>query len=183
MREISPAVGMSVNEWLAHAPELKPLVEGIRHQKESGKRLMPSASLIDKSSILTATQRALLLDQVAALADENYCGRSEMCLQFSVLMQKALTKLGFAAKVAVGSASYFDDKGKKLYTWEHAWVRVGSEVIDGNVDSLAENPAVPETVRVSPYWGSITDTPRDRQLKENLGAGSVPPDEDVDGHW
>lgn len=183
MREISLAVNMSVNEWLASAPELKPLVEEIRHQKETGQRLMPSTSLMHRSTVLTASQRTLLLDKVAALVDENYCGRSEMCLQFAILMQKALTELGFPAKVSVGTAVYFDHKGKKLFTWEHAWVRVGSEVIDGNVDCLSENPAVPEAVRISPYWGPITDTPRDRQLKEDLGARTIIPDEDVDQSW
>jgi len=32
-------------------------------------------------------------------------------------------------------------------------VRIGDEVVDGNVDCLSENPLVPDIVRVAPYWG------------------------------
>jgi hypothetical protein len=61
-------------------------------------------------------------------------------------------------------------------------VRVGEEAIDGNVDSLSENPMVSKQVGVSPYWGPITAIPSDRRLRENHG-GSLPGDVDVDGIW
>ena len=35
-------------------------------------------------------------------------------------------------------------------------MRIRDEVIDGNVDSLDENPTVPKAFRVAPYWGPIT---------------------------
>ena len=41
MREISPAVGMSVDEYLELAPEIKPLIMEIRRQKETGERQQP----------------------------------------------------------------------------------------------------------------------------------------------
>jgi hypothetical protein len=61
-------------------------------------------------------------------------------------------------------------------------VRVGEEVIDGNVDSLIENPMVPKQVRILPYWGPITEVPKDRRLRENHGV-ALPPDVDVEGSW
>jgi len=42
MREISPAIGMSVDEYLNLAPEIRPLIAEIRRQKEAGERLRPS---------------------------------------------------------------------------------------------------------------------------------------------
>ena len=61
-------------------------------------------------------------------------------------------------------------------------VRIGDEVIDGNVDSLDENPTVPKAVRVAPYWGPITRTPSDRKLHEYHGMALVP-DHDVETIW
>jgi hypothetical protein len=55
-----------------------------------------------------------------------------------------------------GNAIYDDASGKEVFQWNHAWVRVGEEVIDGNVYSLVENPLVPDQVRVPPYWGSLS---------------------------
>lgn len=183
MRVISPAVGVSVDQWLEHAPQLKTLAHSILCQREAGTRPMPSETLIDKSKTLTAQQRTMLLDRVAALVDENCCGRSEMCLQFATLLQKALTHLGLTSRIAIGTATYFNQQGKKLFTWEHAWVRIGSEVIDGNVDCLYENPAVPQTVQVNPYWGPIAETPKDRQLRENRNVSGIAQDEDVEQLW
>src|ERR1700733_8577491 len=95
MREISPAVGMTVDEYLAAAPPLvTKLVDEIRRQKAAGARPLPSASLIDKSNILTPAKRATLLDEIARLTDENYAGRSEMCLQYADLLNRALNRLG-----------------------------------------------------------------------------------------
>jgi hypothetical protein len=132
--------------------------------------------------MLTAESRMKLLDRIAALVDENYAGRSEMCLQFADLLHRALTYMQFPSRGVVGSAIYYDDTGEEIFRWSHAWVRVGEEVIDGNVDSLVENPLVPKQVSVCPYWGPITEVPRERRLRENRGA-SVPPDVDVNGIW
>jgi hypothetical protein len=70
---------------------------------------------------------------------------------------------------------YYDSAGSEIFRWAHAWVRIGEEVIDGNVDSLAENPVVPKAVWIAPYWGPIMQTPPDRRLREKHGE-SLPPD-------
>jgi len=105
-----------------------------------------------------------------------------MCLQFADLLSRALTHLQFPTRGVVGTAVYYDTKGRELFRWNHAWVRVGKEVIDGNVDCLSENPAVPNQVAVQPYWGPIDETPSDRRLRENHGT-ALPGDVDVDGIW
>ena len=169
MREISPAVGMSVDEYLKLLPAIKPLVLAIRRQKETGERLRPSTSLVEHSQLLTREFREKLLDRVAALVDENYAGHSEMCQQFADLMHRALTHLQFPSRGVIGTAIYYDAQGNEIYRWQHAWVRVGQEAIDGNVDCLSDNPAVPAQVRVSPNWGPVTQIPRDRRLREHHG--------------
>ena len=184
MREISPAIGMSVDEWmdLAVPPEIKGLIEEIRRQKRQGERKHPSASLIDRSTLLTKGDRERLLDKIAALVDENYVGRSEMCLQFASLVDRALTHLSFPSRAVVGTAIYYDPNGRETFRWRHAWVRVGNEAIDGNVDCLSENPLVPKSVEVAPYWGPISEVPADRFLREHHGE-AVPSDVDVDDPW
>ena len=182
MREISPAVGMSVDEYMNLAPEIRPLITEIRRQKEAGERLRPSAALVDRSRMLTPESRMRLLDKIAALVDENYAGRSEMCQQFADLLHRGLTYMQFPSRGVVGTAIYYDAKANEAFRWSHAWVRVGKEVIDGNVDSLVENPVIPKQLRVAPYWGPITEVPEGRRLRENHGA-ALPSDVDVDGTW
>jgi len=182
MREISPAIGMSVEEYLNLAPEIRPLIMEIRRQKESGSRLRPSIPLVDRSRMLTPESRMRLLDKIAALADENYAGRSEMCQQFADLLHRGLTYMQFPSRAVMGTAIYYDAQGKEVFRWNHAWVRVGEEVIDGNVDSLVENPLVPKQLLVSPYWGPITEVPEGRRLRESHGI-ALPSDVDVDGIW
>src|SRR5258708_5648441 len=114
MREISPAVGVSVEEYLKLAPELRPLITEIRRQKDVGARLRPSTSLMDRSQMLTAESRGKLLDKIAALVDENYAGRSEMCQQFADLLHRALTHLQFPSRGVVGTAIYFDHQGNEI---------------------------------------------------------------------
>ena len=81
-----------------------------------------------------------------------------MCIQFAILVSQALNYMGMSSRVAVGTAIYYNTKGRELFKWKHAWLRVGKEVIDGNVDSLYENPMVLETVDILPYWGPVTET-------------------------
>jgi hypothetical protein len=138
--------------------------------------------LIDNSAIMTKTSRSKLLDAVAAMVDENYVGRAEMCLQFAVLLHNALSHLKFPSRPILGWAIYYDPKGEEIFGWRHAWVRVGCEVIDGNVDCLVENPLVPKAVSIAPYWGLITKVPPDRHLREDRGA-VMPADVDVDNTW
>ena len=181
MREISPVTGTSIETLLASSPEMRLHVERIRQQKAAGVRPLPSTSVVDKSRLLSAKDRALLLDRVAESVDENLAGRSEMCMQFADLLQRALKQLGLESRVALGAATYYS-AGREVFRWSHAWVRVGREVIDGNVDSLSENPAVPKEVSVSPYWGPIDETPVDRRLRQD-NALALPLDTDVNDIW
>ncbi len=183
MREISPAHGISVDEYMALMPaEMRRMVEEIRRQKRAGSRMRPSTVLIDHSALLSKAHRDKLIDAVAALVDENYVGRSEMCQQFADLLNRALLHLRFPSRPVVGTAIYYSPNGEEIFRWTHAWVRVGDEVIDGNVDCLAENPMVPNAVRVAPYWGPIGQTPADRRLREKHGE-PLPPDVDVENTW
>ena len=156
-------------------------VVNIRMQKSAGTRTRPSARLSDRSALLTTVQRSALLDKVAELVDENLSGRSDMCEQYAVLPALALNHLGIVARAVSGEAVYSNNQGDEIFCWRHAWVRAGAEVIDGNVDSLNENPAAPLAVRVAPYWGPIQTVPRDRRLRES---GAQPnPDSDVTNIW
>jgi hypothetical protein len=183
MREVSPVIGVSVDDYLKQVPaQFRTIIEEIRRQKSAGQRQSPSARLIDRSDLMTKPARNKLLDAVAALVDENYAGRAEMCLQYAALLDRALLQLKFPSRPVVGTAVYFDARGEEIFRWRHAWVRVGDEVIDGNVDSLAENPLVPKTVSVVPYWGPITEMPSDRRLREDRN-DALPSDVDVDNIW
>lgn len=185
MREIHP-FNISVEEAMRQVPEMAPVVTEVRRQKNSGERKKPSDSLIDKSAILTDSQRKLLIDKVAEFVDENYCGRSEMCQQFADLMHRALVHLGFNSRVAIGSVTYYDGAGSSIFRWPqdgHDWVVVNDEIIDGNVDSLYENKMVPAQVQAKPYWGPRSACPRDRKFNENPGARTREPDVDVERFW
>ena len=174
MREISPAENLSVDECLKLLPEDHlEIVHRIREQKIAGNRPKPSASLLDRSLVLTETQRRSILDKVASLVDENLGGRSEMCKQFAELLTRALNHLNISARAVCGKAIYYDKNGSKIFEWDHAWTRIGKEVIDGNVDSLYENPEIPPSVnaalKIVPYWGPVKETPPDRMLREAHG--------------
>ena len=182
MREISPTENMSANEFLSLGPPpVQERARQIRTQKSQGSRPRPSARLVDRSAILTSVLRTKILDAVAALVDENLFGRSEMCIQCAALLQRSLAHLGLPARAVVGTAIYYSG-GREIFRWEHAWVRVGGEVIDGNVDSLLENPKVPPAVDVAPYWGPISGTPADRRLRVDRGR-ELPTDNDVSDIW
>jgi hypothetical protein len=177
MREISPAHNVTAEEFLGYMPqEYRAIVDSIRAQKRAKTRPAPSSNLIDQSTIANEALRGELIDRVAALVDENLAGRSEMCEQFALLLARALEKLGHPARAVVGEASYFNN-GKKLFSWNHAWVRIGDEVIDGNVDILFENPMIPKSVCVRPYWG-----PSDRRLRQNHAVRAIE-DTDVSEIW
>jgi len=161
---------------------LRDLVSEIRRKKYAGNRIRPSTSLIDHSALLTKSHRDRLIDTVAVLVDENYVGRAEMCFQFADLLNRALIHLNLPSRPVLGTAFYYDPMGNEMFQWTHAWVRIGDEVIDGNVDSISENPLVPQSVSIAPYWGPIRETPRDRRLREYQGEG-LPPDVDVENIW
>jgi hypothetical protein len=182
MREISPALNLSADEYLRTLPgPFRRQIAAIRMAKLEGTRPLPSASLVDTSVQLDAASRARLLDKTAALVDENLSGRADMCVQFAQLLDLALRHLGVRSRVALGKAKYFVD-GQEVFSWPHAWVRIGDEVVDGNIDSVAENPMVPAIVVVPPYWGPINQTPPDRRFEENRSLVSAP-DDDVERVW
>jgi hypothetical protein len=182
MREIAPVHNLTAQEYfLRLSPEGQRKVVEIRAQKLAGTRIRPSTRLTDCSAVLSSTVRGHLLDWIADLVDENVFGRSEMCMQFAELLARSLVHLKLPARSVLGEARYYSN-GREVFRWPHAWVRIGREVIDGNVDSLFENPVVPPTVTVSPYWGPIQGTPSDRHLREIRGR-TAPADGDVDKIW
>lgn len=163
------------------SPEAKRTIEAIRESKRQGLRPKPSSSFIDSSPLLNPQLRMQLMDRVAALVDENVFGRAEMCIQFALLTTLALRHLNIDAKCVAGEAVYFQE-GRRVFSWGHAWVRIGDEVIDGNVDSIPENPMVFPGLSIRPYWGDVSSVPRDRKLRKDILA-SIPPDPDVDQIW
>jgi hypothetical protein len=179
-REISPAEGISADRFLDLMGEpMRGIVSRIRAEKDDGTRLLPSKTLIDRSVMLTPGKRAALLDKVAEMVDENLSGRSEMCLQFAELLNLALRHLGFNSFAVMGTATYLNAKGKRVFQWKHAWVRIGKELVDGNTDSVKENIVVPKTVDAAPYWGPYADVPG-RVFKQT---GDVETDSDVQKVW
>jgi hypothetical protein len=183
VREISPAVNASADEFLASLPPtFQEIVHRIRREKAAGTRPKPSSMLVDASQLLDAQKRHAILDRVAGLVDENLSGRSDMCQHFADLLCRALVHLKIPARTACGEAIYYDANGREHFRWSHAWVRVGDEVIDGNVDSLAENPMVPDSVKINPYWGPIRKTPADRKLREQRGL-TLESESDVTHIW
>ena len=183
-REISPSLNLSAEEYFAAIPSLeaRQFVISVREQKATETRPRPSATLVDHSALLTKHIRATLLDRIAALVDENIYGRCEMCQQFADLLQRSLTLLGLPARAVLGKASYYSE-GREAFRWDHAWVRIGPEVVDGNIDTLFENPSAPSFLRVAPYWGPIERTPKDRRLVQNKRLDFLTNDTDVNNIW
>jgi hypothetical protein len=182
MREISPAENVSTDDFFNILDaEVKGIVAKIRDEKKANSRPVPSPKLIDKSNVLSADKRQKLIDKVGLLVDENLCGRSEMCIQFAILLTKSLEYLNISASTVMGTAMYFNN-GKEIFRWSHAWVRTDAEVIDANVDILFENPKVPKTVAVLPYWGPVASIPSDRRLREDRNI-AVPKDNDIESIW
>ena len=183
MREISPAENCSAEEFLTQSPaSVRAVAQKVRAEKRDGLRVKPSTSLLYESGVLDADKRKFLLDRVAALVDENLFGRAEMCQQFADLLAKSLAELGLLACPVMGEATYLDTDGWELFRWQHAWVRIGDQVVDGNVDALYENPMVPASVSVRPYWGHIRNTPADRRLRAS-SLLRFPSDGDVEKIW
>ncbi|MBT4384132.1 transglutaminase domain-containing protein [Candidatus Peregrinibacteria bacterium] len=181
MREISPAVNLSAEEFLnLLLPEARQHVDRIRAQKRAGSRPKPSTSLIDESNLLDSKRRRLLLDKVAAFVDESLGGRSDMCIQFADLLERALVHLGIEARSVIGQARYFHN-GEEVFRWRHAWVETENEIIDGNIDSVSENPAIPSLKR-NPYWGSTVEVPNDREFQEDVSM-DFPKEKDVAEIW
>jgi hypothetical protein len=179
-REISPALNASVDEYFSKMPPpIQGIISVIRAEKDNDARPLPSVRLVDRSALLTPAKRAALLDFVASLVDENLTGRSDMCLQYALLIHMALKHLGITNRAVRGEAIYYADNGEEVFRWQHGWVRAGSEVIDGNTDSITENIMVPQDIKVDPYWGPIKGIPG-RKLVEIDSPDSDP---DITNTW
>jgi hypothetical protein len=106
----------------------------------------------------------------AGAGEADACGR-----------QRALAHLNFPTRAVVGTAIYFSIKGEELFRWQHGWVRVGDEVIDGNTDCLFENPIFPREIAAAPYWGNFKEIPG-RRLREDRNVRLLD-DNDVSDIW
>ncbi|MFZ5823864.1 MAG: SEC-C domain-containing protein [Bacillota bacterium] len=143
------------------------LLTQINQQKRAGTRPFPSATLISFGDTPPASERGFLVDLCARLVDENWCGRSEMCIYFAVLLRHGLNLLGHQAVVEVGKARYTGLLGRQ-FEWDHAWVRTQyGDIVDGNIDSIRENPMVPAGIEPKPYWGPENSLPSDRVLNKS----------------
>jgi hypothetical protein len=145
--------------------DIDTLLSKINAQKLSNSRPKPSTKLISTGEIPCERTRRFLVDLCAELVDENWTGRSDMCLYFAVLLRDALCLLGFQADVHLGKATYFSlSDNSKTYTWDHAWVVYDNYIVDGNIDSIVENPFCTDGIEPSPYWGLIDVSPDDRKF-------------------
>lgn len=88
-----------------------------------------------------------------------------MCVLSAIFLGDALKKLNMNPKVIIGKGTFINSQNpNNSFTWDHAWVLVDDEIIDGNVDSMIENPAVPIGIEPVNYWGLVDDLPSDRKL-------------------
>lgn len=133
----------------------------LRVAKRTGTRPKPSTRLIGEELNFSINDRGMLLDKVAALVDENLFGRSDMCAHFALLLAKALELRGVQAVAKCGKVDYLKPDGT-FFSWDHAWVEYDDVVIDGNVDSMVENPHVPSGMLPAPFWGTRDHIPEDR---------------------
>jgi len=164
----------SVQKLPAKNPGL--MMARIEAQRRAGTRQLPSDKLYSIGEEPLLEDRKFLIDSCAKLVDQNYAGRSEMCAYFAVLLRDALSIFGHAADVEIGKASY-RYAGSKVFTWDHAWVRTSDgQIIDGNIDSVVENPMVPVGVEPLPYWGPVDQLPPDRSFEKSH---VLPPERDL----
>lgn len=183
--EVSPVEGMSADEYVARLvaaqdPTLA-LLRRIRREKARAARPRPSTRMLGEMTLPELELRTRLLDKIAELVDENVFGRSEMCLQFAALLARALVFLGIAAEAKRGKASYRKPNGE-WFTWDHAWVEYDECVVDGNVDTMRENPVVHQGVDPPPFWGRRDGIPEGRQY-DFASSTSWPGDQDSEVWW
>lgn len=160
---VSKMSPQEIQQQLIHG---KNILRQIKQEKESGTRPLPSQKcILGKNCSIPRMIRAALLDIVANITDFNPLGRSDMCIYSAILIADALRKMGFPANIQIGKATYYNPHNKDDYfTWDHGWVIMDDELIDGNVDSMTENPAIPIKSGINPlaYWGKLKDVPKNR---------------------
>lgn len=137
----------------------------IDRQKEENSRPKPSQQIFDKSNLLSVEKRKSIIDISAKYIDENWSGRSDMCLQFAILVKNILKKEGIKSRIIEGDAKYYYQDSD--FSWNHYWlVTENSELIDCNIDSLPENPYCPKGLIPKNYWGPLNSIPDDRGYSE-----------------
>ena len=147
-REILPVEGVSANEYIemitSGSPEAARFLRSIRVAKKNGTRPVPSSRLwIGNVSSPDKAVCNQLVDKVASL------------------LARALTELNVPAVAVTGQAKYKRMNGE-WFAWTHAWVRYGDVLVDANVDTMGENPAVPDDLDPAPFWGTLAECPADR---------------------
>lgn len=154
---------------------LNDLINKILEDKKTGNRSKPSSKLKLGRSKIKDQLRRDVVDVVGGIVDQNLFGRSEMCVLFAILLGDALKKLNMSPKIIIGKGTYIDSQNpNNSFTWDHAWVLVDDEIVDGNVDSMIENPVVPIGIEPVNYWGLKENLPNDRKLV---------PDKEIDEEW
>ena len=139
-------------------------VYDVRREKHAAQRPLPSANLTSVGDQPPREVRAALLDMIATLVDEHIFGRSDMCLQFAALLERALQAMVLGAEARTGSVDYLRTTGGRM-RWTHAWVVLDDgSVIDGNADSIRENRVIGQNVIVDSYWGPTADLPDNRHI-------------------
>jgi SEC-C motif-containing protein len=150
------------------------VLASIAKEREQGSRPLPSSTVISIGNLPPQEVRNAILDACARLVDQNWAGRSEMCIYFAVLARHGLNVLGYGATVESGKGRYTG--GDEVFEWDHAWVRTeAGDIVDGNVDSMPENPFVPASIHPKPYWGPADTLPADRKF---LKMKNLPPERD-----
>lgn len=129
--------------------------------------LKPSDTLISVGNRPSKNEREWLLDLCAQIIVDNKIYRFDQCLLFAMLIEVGLSTLGIEACVHIGRASYFSkETGEKYFSWDHAWVQTEWDLIDGNIDSLFRNPKIETHSSIEPYWGPVSDLPKNRKYKD-----------------
>ena len=134
----------------------------IKEQKAKNERPLPSTKLFSLGEIPPRAVRNLVLDVAAQFTDRYSEGRGRQGPLFAAFARAVLETQGVASEVVIGWARYLVPE-QTPFEWDYAWLETELEVIDGNSDTLNENPMVPETLIRTPYWGP-RERVHDRQL-------------------
>jgi|GEM_PF-1563998 len=137
----------------------------IAEQKAKNERPRPSAKLFSLGETPARAVRNVVLDVAAEFTDRharNSGGRGTQGPLFAAFARAVLETQGVTSEVVIGWARYLTPE-QKPFEWDYAWLETETDLIDGNADTLGENPMVPENLIRSPYWG-----PRERVFERQL---------------
>jgi len=89
------------------------------------------------------------------------------------LLRRGLMLFGIRSEVEIGKTQYNGSSGQR-FELDHAWIRTESDdIVDGNIDVLAENPYAPNGLEPHAYWGPRELLPSDRVFSKT---GELNPD-------